>query len=329
MRSLPGVDLPYLYGAYGRDLAPSPRHPEWGCAFHLLRAYRPLLEARALGLEAVRIFLCEGAEGIVLDRPATDDGARVTGIHPQLLESIRLLEEGARVAGVRIYWSLLDATSIARDGDPITRAILGEAEQTARFAAHVAAPIARALDPEVAIALEIVGGAERAAARPGALSWEALGRAIALAGDAVRAERPALWVTAGVPADALAALFRSGARVSAIDLRAASGGRSLPAADGLARIADDPRAADLPRIAVCTLPADADRVSSARALGETLACADAGGYAALFFSPLEGALIDARDAARPRTPLATTLRDVLAAHASASATGAAPARGVP
>ena len=104
MRSLLGVNLPYLYGSYGHDLAPSTLHPDWPCDFDVLEAYRPLLEAKQLGLDAVRIWLCEGAEGMVVD-----DRRRITGVHPKLLESIRMIEEGAAVAGVRIYFCLLDA----------------------------------------------------------------------------------------------------------------------------------------------------------------------------------------------------------------------------
>src|SRR5688572_12094008 len=117
-RALLGVNLPYLYGSYGHDLAPSARFPDWPCDFDLMKAYRPLLEAKALGLGAVRIWLCEGAEGILVD------GTRSIGPHPKLLESITLLQEAAALIGVRIYWTLLDANSAARDRDEITRSIL-------------------------------------------------------------------------------------------------------------------------------------------------------------------------------------------------------------
>ena len=109
-RALLGVNLPYFYGAYGHDLAPSARFPDWPCDFDALRGYRPLLEAKAIGLDAVRIWLCEGAEGLLLDTRG-----HVAGVHPALLQSIVMLEEAAAIAGVRVYWSLLDANAASRE----------------------------------------------------------------------------------------------------------------------------------------------------------------------------------------------------------------------
>ena len=96
-----GINLPWLDGAYGHDLAPNEQRPTWPVDFSTLRAYRPLVEARDLGFEAVRVWLCENGEGIVTE------GGWPARPHPRLLEGIDILQECARLLGIRIYWTLL------------------------------------------------------------------------------------------------------------------------------------------------------------------------------------------------------------------------------
>ncbi len=313
MRSLLGVNLPYFKGAYGHDLAPSARWPEWPCDFDLLAAYRPLLETKELGLDAVRIWLCEGAEGLLLD----SDG-HVTGPHPRLLESIRMLEEGARVAGVRIYWSLLDANAASRDGDVITRSILADRDQAARFAERVAGPIARALDPRVAVALEIVNEPEvvtesckdvRADDVP-SVAWEDVGRAIALAGAAARAEHPELLVTSGTGHVFLPKLWASGAGLTAIDIHMYHPEGGLPTREDLESYAGDPSAVGLPMIAgECGVPKPSEDPGTA--MRNYVINADQNGYDAAFLWKLEGDLIDPKAEGRPCTDTARTLSEAL------------------
>lgn len=312
MRSLLGVNLPYFGGAYGHDLAPSARWPDWPVETDAMKSYRPLLEARALGLEAVRIWLCEGSEGLLLD-----GRERVRGVHPRLLEAIRILEEGAQVTGVKIYWSLLDANSASRDGDPITRAILSDADHAAAFAEHVVAPIARALDPRVAIGLEIVNEPEvvspacadvRDAAVP-SIEWAALGRTISLARRAALAEKGDLIVTAGTGNAFLPELWRSGAELTAIDVHVYHRDGGLPSRDDLARYVDDPAIASesIPLIAgECGIPKEpgADPASICNYLWN----ASRDGYAAAFLWKLEGDLIDAKEPGRPWTPIGHRVR---------------------
>ena len=104
MRSLLGVNIPYFFGSYAHDLAKNPRFLDWPCDFDAMRVSGPLLEAKHLGLDAVRIWLCEGAEGVV-----TNAQGHVTGVRPEILEAVRVLEEAGHRSGVRIYWGLLDA----------------------------------------------------------------------------------------------------------------------------------------------------------------------------------------------------------------------------
>ena len=196
--TLLGVNTPTtLSGDYGHDLAPNPRFPTWPCTFDPMHAYRALIEASELGFRAVRIWLCENAEGIVVD----DTGA-VTGVHDQLLESLEIIQEAARLHGIKLYPCLLDGNAWAREQDAITGEILSNTAQTQRFAKHVVRPIVRALDPEVVIAVDIVNEPETctAACMQGSelapIPWSHLGASIRTVGDALRSERD-LLVTAG------------------------------------------------------------------------------------------------------------------------------------
>ena len=133
-----GVNLPWLHGSYGHDLAPNERHPGWGWAFDAHPFEPPLDEARELGFSAVRLWLCESGEGI-----ETDAAGAICGLHPALLENLARLDEAAAERGLALYPCLLDANSIEREGDALSRQILIDADQRARFAEHVVAKVAR------------------------------------------------------------------------------------------------------------------------------------------------------------------------------------------
>jgi hypothetical protein len=313
MRSLLGVNLPYFGGAYGHDLAPSARWPDWPSELDVLASYRPLLETKELGLDAVRIWLCEGAEGLLVDAQG-----HVVGAHPRLLESIRVLEEGARVAGVRIYWSLLDANSASRDGDLITRSILADAEQAARFAELVVRPIVRALDPRVAVGLEIVNEPEVVTesckdVRPEnvpSVPWEDVGRAIGLASASARAERDDLLITAGTGHVFLPKLWAAGAGLTAIDIHMYHPEGGLPSRADLERYVGDPAAAGLPILAgECGVQKPSP--DPGLAMRNYVINADTQGYDAAFLWKLEGDLIDPKTKGRPCTDTARTVAEAL------------------
>ncbi len=322
MRSLLGVNLPYFFGSYGHDLAPSARYPDWPCDFNLLWAYRPLIEARHLGLEAVRIWLCEGAEGLVLDGQG-----HVTGPHPRLLESMKMIEEGAALAGVRIYWTLLDANSASRDGDAITRSILVDRDQSARFAERVVAKIAAALDPEVLFGLEIVNEPEVVTANchdvspdksVASVGWDTVGGMIALARKAALAERGDLLVTTGTGHVFLPDLWRSGAGLTAIDIHMYHEGGGLPSRDDLARYVGDPAIAGhgIPLIAgECGI--HKAEGADPHAMRNYLMNADTNGYAAAFLWKLEGDLIDSKAPGRPMTEMGRDVRTFLKGRSGA------------
>jgi len=317
-RALLGVNLPYFYGAYGHDLAPSARFPDWPCDFDVMRAYRPLLEAKEIGLDAVRIWLCEGAEGLL-----RDGSGHVSGAHPKLLESIKLLEEGAAVAGVRVYWSLLDANAASRDGDEITRAILTDRDEGARFAELVVAPIARALDRAVLVGLEIVNEPEvvtescrdmRPSTSPPSVPWETLGAMIAQARAAAVAEQSGLVVTAGTGHAFLPELWRSGAGLTAVDIHVYHAEGGLPSRADLAAYVGDARidSADTPLIAgECGVTKPHH---DPHALRNYLINADSRAYSAAFLWKLEGDLVHDNSPKRTLTETGLELHTELKAR---------------
>jgi len=165
MQSSPlvGINFPVLRGEYNHDLAPNELFPEWGCAFRPLWAYRYLALSATLGFRAFRLWLCENGEGLSLDRRS-----RVVGVRPELIEAIRVIQDGARLLGLKVYWTLLDGNSWRRNGDEVTGAIASERGEARRFAEVAAAPIAEALDPAVTFALEVLN-------EPESLSAEVVG----------------------------------------------------------------------------------------------------------------------------------------------------------
>jgi hypothetical protein len=214
MSALRGVNLAWFFDAYGRDFAPNSvlgTHPE---KLNPMQIYRPLLEARARGFEVVHLSLCEGAEGILLD------GHDILGVHPMLVESIAIIQECASLCGLKIYWTLLDGHSFTRCGETVTRAILSDADATARFAERVAIGILRRLDPKITMAVEVVNEPEALMAKEAAASEfsDTMRSAIGTIADAIRSERSGTIVTAGAHKSALAWLWRGTPRLDAIDI---------------------------------------------------------------------------------------------------------------
>jgi hypothetical protein len=315
-----GVNVPYLGGEYGHDLAENPRFPTWPCRFDPMLAYGPLIEARRLGFRAVRMWLCENAEGI-----RVDDSGAVVGTSERLLESVKVIQEGAHLHGLYLYWTLLDGNAWPREGDPITRSILSDADQAARFAEKVVAPLAAVFDPELTIGVDVVnepesstaecvdaarggpppsplpragGGAAHAGVEP--VEWESIGRAIRLAGEAARAERE-LLVTSGTMHAFLPQLWRAGAGMNAVDVHVYHPNGGLPSREDLATYVSDDALLDpaLPLIGgELGIPKDPEP-EAPNALCNCLHNAARLGYTAAFLWQLEGDLIDKSAEKRP------------------------------
>lgn len=312
--TLIGVNAPYLQGDYGHDLAPNARYPDWPVAFTPMRAYRPLIEAAELGMGAVRMWLCENGEGIV-----TDDGA-IVGVHPALLEAIDVIQEAAALHGLRLYWSLLDGNSVAREGDPLTRSVLVDADQRSRFAERVVRPIAERLDPALTVGLEILNEPETTTAacmadseeaRPGVapVPWSSIGATLR---EAVLAVSGRHLVTAGTMHVFLRDLWAAEPALTAVDVHVYHPSGGLPSRDDLATYVGDPALAALPLLGgECGVPKESGQPE---ALVNYVFNADRLEYAAAFLWQLEGDLVDPQRRRRPFTELASTLRHHLRAR---------------
>ncbi|MBN2496224.1 MAG: hypothetical protein JXR96_16645 [Deltaproteobacteria bacterium] len=211
-----GVNLPYFGTAYGHDLAPNAQHPGWGEECTPLLAFRTLAACRLLGFGAVRIWLCECGEG--LDR---DPRGRVSAAAPELLRGIELVQQGARMLGLRIYWSLLDGNSWQRDQDELTGRIFAEPASQEAFCERAVEPIAAVLDPELAFAVEIVNEPESLSSEvhpQRGLEWARIRDALARMRESVHRMLPGVPVTAGCQAVFLPGLLAGPPCVDAVDL---------------------------------------------------------------------------------------------------------------
>jgi hypothetical protein len=240
--SLPlfGVNLAWIDGAYGHDLAPNERNPTWPCDFDTMRSYLPLIRANDIGFRAARIWLCENGEGIVLE------GGKPARPHERLIESITVMQECARMLGMGLYWTLLDGNSWKRENDDLTHAILTDADACARFAENVAAPIAAKLDPDITFAIEVVNEPEALSpncVKEGPVPWHVLGRSIRTIGDAVRAAHPGVKVTSGTGHVYLQELVRAETGVDAYDVHVYHVTGGIPSREELAERSGDARIA--------------------------------------------------------------------------------------
>ncbi len=309
--ALIGVNACYLRGDYGHDLAVNPRFPDWPVSFDTIHAYAPLVEAKKLGFDAVRLWLCENAEGIVVD-----DAGAVTGVHETLFHALEVIQEAAALHGLYLYPSLLDGNAWPREGDPITRSILDDADQAGRFAERVVAPIVKRLDPRLTMALEIVNEPETSspdcadASERDPIAWERIARAIRKSAAAARAEAPIL-VTSGAGEVFLPALFHHDPGLEAVDVHVYHRDGGLPSRADLAERVGDPRLVELPTFCgEAGIPKESGAPEGALVnyVHNTRSC----DYDATFLWQLEGDLIDRSGARRATTPLGHEVSRVLA-----------------
>ena len=147
----------------------------------------------------------ENGEGLLVDA----DGLPA-GVAPQLLRSVGALQRMARLAGLKIYWGLLDGNSWRRNGDALSKRIFSEAAFARAFAENVLPALAPILKPEQCLAMELLNEPESMSAEVvGAegLSWEALASGIRFLRDAWRGLQPNIPATAGCQAVFLPGLW--------------------------------------------------------------------------------------------------------------------------
>jgi hypothetical protein len=203
----------------------------------------------------LRIWLCEGAEGILLE-----DGA-ISGVHPVMVESVAVIQEAASLGGLKLYWTLLDGHTGEHANDPVSRAALTQPEATSRFAELVAAALARRLDPRLTLGIEVVNQPEAliapdASAAEEIAQWHSCGAAIETIGEAVRSELTGTLVTTGSDRKTLPQLWRSAPGLDAIDVHA-TGSLPLPSRSELVKeLGMSPRLAQsIPLIGGCVTSA--------------------------------------------------------------------------
>lgn len=285
-----GVNLPWLFGSYGHDLAVNEHYADWGHAWSDAKAARTLADARALGFDAVRIWLCENAEGI------RTEGGRIVGTHPALLDHVARLQERLAAEGLVAYWTLLDGNSWKREGDALTHQVLSDPEAAARFAERVAAPIAEALDPALTFGLELLNEPEvmtHECTDAPFVAWETLAETLGVIGDAVRGRHR---VSAGTMHVFLPSLWGAGPRLDAIDVHLYHPQGGLPPRSHLARYCEDAAVADAFLIGgECGLP---DEVGG-EALLSYLQNAVTERYDAVFLWRLERVLVTQDEARAP------------------------------
>lgn len=210
-----GVNLPVLAGQYNHDLAPNERFPEWGSGLGPLAGYRHLAMCRWLGFEAVRIWLCEDCEGIV-----TDSRGRPTGVRSELLDAVSHLQAGAKLAGLSLYWTLLDCNSWAHSRDELTRSIAGDVDASRRFAEVVAAPLVERMDPASTFAVEVFNEPESLSVEvqpDEGLEWPRLVASIREIRSVLHEALPGVRITAGSQPVFLPGLLADGFEDSPVD----------------------------------------------------------------------------------------------------------------
>lgn len=134
--SIVGVNLPWLSTGYGHDLGRNQAYPTWPTEFDPSQTTRLLEGLQGFGVRCLRFWLFEDGEGLHYD----NDG-RVTGIDPLFIHNLHKLIEIARRLDMTFYWVLIDANSVRRRPDMVTRMILSQREQAQRFFDFAVRPI--------------------------------------------------------------------------------------------------------------------------------------------------------------------------------------------
>jgi hypothetical protein len=228
-----GVNIPWLGVAYGHDLGRNQAYPDWPAAFDPTQAAGLFDVVAAHGLRHIRFWLFEDGEGLLYDA----DGF-VIGLDPTFLANLTTLVMLAAERRLRIYWVLLDANSVRRRPDIVTRLALCDQAHTRALLEHAIAPLLPVI-AGVASAIEICNEPE--AVVRGDLGngtglgfkWFNLLPQLNLLADGVRAVLPGVRVTIGSgfrDHACIAAGLYDEARVDTLDFHLHSHGAAPPPA---------------------------------------------------------------------------------------------------
>ncbi len=275
-----GINLPWLCGAYGHDLAENPAHPGWPVDATARDVRVAMQRARRLGFSAVRVWLCERGEGVLVDARGP------VGVAPRLLAAVRTIYEEAARADLVVYPCLLDGNAWVRDGDALLERLARDADCRMRFSEYVAAPLARALDPARTLALEPMNEPEQMTAEgAGArgVAWATMAHLFSAVRDAARAEHPGLRISASAQHGILPALSRAMPFLDLLDLHRYCDDGSLPPLGDLGVPAD--RAVIAGECGTASEPRDVDAEDT---ISNYVWNAARWGYQACFLWKLEG-----------------------------------------
>lgn len=136
-----GANIPWFDGCYGHDLGRNQAYPHFPVSFDSESAAELLTSLAAHRIRHVRIWLFENREGLIYD----EDGL-VEGLDSSFIENLSQLVSILHKNDIEVYWTLLDANSIHRNNDHITRSILVNPEATTRYIQNCMLPVCRIIE---------------------------------------------------------------------------------------------------------------------------------------------------------------------------------------
>lgn len=131
-----GCSLPWLNGNYDHDLGYNPYHPSWGVGYdsNAMNAY--LDQAKAMGLNSVRIFLLENYEGLVLD-----GSGYVSGLDGTFLANLDNVISLANSKNLYLELTLLDGVMTGLPGGLDARNFVTQSTARQKFLDNAIAPL--------------------------------------------------------------------------------------------------------------------------------------------------------------------------------------------
>lgn len=192
-----GVNVPWLHGAYGHDFGRNQAHPNWPVAYDSNKAHELLLMLRRFGVTKIRTWLFESGEGLIYDRRGF-----IMAVEETFIRNLKDFVEQVSDLGFKVYWTLLDANSVMRHRDRITRSLLMNAAAAESFCeraltevAPLIAPVTWGVDlcnePEAMISGSTGNGTSEGE------SWESLFPALTVLGSDVRRLMPDTFTSLG------------------------------------------------------------------------------------------------------------------------------------